>query len=121
MWFLLLVSYILKACARLSLANENRKYRWQEEEIMSDKENEVRKWVGEVMDSFVKNVRGDDYHKWPEEYGNYFYDCLQEIKPRIAEEIVGTVVDPRNGKGVTDTLIAYLIHGWDYDSDAGTN
>lgn len=81
-------------------------------QVMSDKDREVYEWLKHVDESFVKDVRGDDYHKWSDEYADYFYDCLKKIKPSIVEEIEGSIVDPRFGNGVRDILIQYLYHVW---------
>lgn len=76
--------------------------------------NEVYDFIRSVSNTFVSEIRGDDYDKWPIEHGIYFFSCLKEVKPDVAEAIDSTVIDPRN-RGVTDALIEYLYSFWNYD------
>lgn len=76
--------------------------------------NEVYDFIRSTMNTFVSEIRGDDYDKWPDEYGAYFFSCLEKAKPDVAKAIDGTVIDPRK-RGVTDALTEYLYSFWNYD------
>lgn len=82
--------------------------------MSNESTDEVYLFLTDVMETFVRDIRGDDYEKWPIEYGYYIFDRLKEIKPDIANAIVGTISDPRV-KGVTDSFYPYLRHVWNYD------
>jgi len=67
-----------------------------------------------VNETFVSDVRGDDYTKWSEEYGAYLYDCLMEVKPDMARAVTNTILDPRVNFN-EDTFISYLYRFWNHE------
>ena len=84
-----------------------------EDEVELEWKEEVVAFLTDVQKTFVEEVRGDDYDKWPDEYNCYVYERLKEIKPRIFEALDKSPLD------ATREVFKYYLHSvWDFDWDS---